>query len=730
MRPEFKIGKRAIKIILLKTQVGKERHIYNEFKNNFKKAGLKNWWGYEILGDYDLCFILEKNSLDRILINAGSIDGIIHSTELLCWAWDSGQTLSTVFKNKPLICLNILKLKPPCLKDKDIKIDKAFAEVITNNGTLCLGTFGWSEFILIRACKNFHQAHSFITQTLSIYKPEDNRKISLFLKSLTLVGVACSRFYPKQNLSSFNKEKITEALYPNLSISCRPSEMTHIVKEIGNVMIKSKPKTFPCIGETDLTIQFSKEKLYWGDFIGEFYAFRNSMLQKLIRTNLSLAGNFKNRLSGFTMTWQFSPIGVVIEEEDVEKIKSRGLLSPAWETILSTFYTFNSYLQNELLADSMLDMMDYVIHLKQLCTEDQRKEHNILEMIADMPKQIRYGSDQRLSGYMLAEGTEDFSPFKGGKHRLLKALKAVCFNMFQLLGMRWPGFVIIGNYDFEHDTNIISIPANTIFNVESYFGLFHECGHVYILKNAEFTENEIQSNEFKKLFTEGEAAEEIFSDLIAFECGFLGYYELYRTTMINYFSQIIKGSLQNDSTDHKFILGKMEEYLVRLLSVALYHKEIIQSHDTRRTEKEITEDLLQSFELQIGKGEKIIKNKKVRSEFLNKILYTTYIMKSAREKFSEIYEKSFKQNCRGRKDIFESGKFQKQFKMVKAGMIVSDLEHPQLIVLKMLQDAAAGKRISYRSNAAAIQSFLDFYYSADIDGDYFPYEKRIGSALP
>ncbi len=719
--PRYSIGEHAIKIILLKTMVGKEKSIYQAFSNAFRRAGVKNWWAYELLGDYDLCFILERKSLEKVLLEEGTIEGIIHSTDLLCYIWGAkGEELSTILNKKPLICLNILKLKPPCLRDTVIKIDHELAQFISKHGTFCLGSFGWSEFILVNACESFMEIPEFVTATLSIHRTDRAGSLGLFLKSLTLVGINCRHFYPKKKLSFFYREDIDEKFFPTLAMSCRPSQMEGVRNELKNRMKQFNPEVVPAIGDYDLIVNFL-HKGSWGRFIDKFYSFRNSMQRSLMKTTLILTGNFEEFFNGFPMAWKFSPMGIPISRTDVLKIKERGLLSPAWETILATIYTFNNYLQNELLADSMIDMVEYVILMQQLCTRNDSTEQKILELIADMPQQIRYGTDQRLSGFMLTEGTEDFTPFKGGKHRLLKALKALCVDMFNLMGVnRWPGFVVIGrNYDFYNDDFVISVPVNAAFAVDTYFGLFHECGHVYITQGCDDKSLSGMDDMFKEPY-----AAEVFSDLFTFKCGFLGDYPLYLKTMIKYFAGLIYGLTIKRKIDRlsKAETEKIEGYLVRLLSVALYEMAFVQSKDTARAEKEIAEKLLMQLESTISRKPKHI-IKETRDEFLNKVTYASFKLKGIREQFEKIYSHSFKSNSVKRKKILSSHKFKILFNKIMRGVIVPDISHPHLVVLKMIEYSAKHGSIPFKANSAAIQSFLDFYYSKDIDGGYFPYEE-------
>jgi len=717
----------AIRIILLKTVVGYERQVSRAFGNfldkNKKEYDIEDWWAYKVFGEYDICFIIKRQMFEQDMAYAGTIEGIVYSTELLCYLWGrEGQRkqFEKRYFDKPLIFINILKLKPPVIKETKIKVESAVSELLGKFPDIfCLGSFGWGEFVVMYPSSKFDDLQkNFIDTTLSYAMITENQElISLFLKPFLLVGINYNLLNPKIDCTTLSDQMIQDKLYPSVSVSCRPSEIELKQRDFFRAMKMPQVET----RQTSLTYGIFDfilpiKGITWGEFIERLIRFREANKAAIFKTSVQISGiyDLPSKFK-FKRMWKFSPMCIKISKKHIAKLGNLG--HPVQESILATIYTFNQYMQNELLSDCIEDMIDYVIMTINLLEEvdvNNRSGENkeVLQLLENLPESIRYGCNQRLSGFLLQEGTEDFSPFKGGKQRLLKALKSVCKDIFEGIGIKWPGYVVIGKqYNYHHSYKILSIPVNYAFNVDQYWGLFHEICHVIILTEDNIFQESFTTSEEKELLQQiGKISREIYCDLFDYQCGFLGDYDLYRNTVPAYLASQIKS------------LSEIEGYLLRFLCVTCYHKaknrETFRINDSEL--ERISSLIIRFFNEAIKHSDILDEYQSNLNQLKQKIMNSYEQMIFVLESFKNYYDEKLVSFCTDRQAELKSSTFNDTFKNIMKGQIAS-IQHPQLIILAMLRKRAKGRNIPFNANVAAIQSFLNCYYEHDWDGLYFPY---------
>ncbi|MBF0466585.1 MAG: hypothetical protein HQK94_16040 [Nitrospirae bacterium] len=715
------VGSVAVRIILLKTVVGYEKPVYEDYLDSLihhkdKSKRINAWFCYKIFGDYDLCFVIVRENLDHDMLGSGTINGITYSTELLCYKWgaDDLEEMDRRFSKMPIIGINIIKLEPALLIGKGPnEIEQAFYSQISDDikDVFCFGTFGWNEFILLYPIDSYDKVYSQLickAQDFAGNISDSGDYSSLFIKSFSLIGVNYRVITSLNMAAELNKlDNHDKKIYPSVFVACRPSDMQMLwTSLIGifdgkGIKLKNEEKLF-ILGMYDFVIEIVKFK--WGDFVKALLDFRKENSNSIFKTNVQLCG-----VSGFPEDTKvskiFSPDTININSSDVKTLKR--LDQPLDETIVSTVYTFNQYLRNELLFDSVEDMADYVVKLKReafnsLDVGDNNKEIS-LKYLENMPELIRIGCYQRLAGLFLQEGSEDFSSYKGGKQRLLKALKMFCKdiidNVFSVCGIdgKWEGFVKIGrqnNYAHFYDT--LSIPIDTAFCVEKYFGLFHEIGHLILLHQGD--ENKfIDLSDIDKRYTS--FLEEVFCDLFDFQCGFLGKHELYFKTIMPYLGGVVKKQcLEQD----------IKRYSVRLLSVMAYSL-IIKGRGCDIDTEAVK--LLSDFFEVIGNYE----NDSLKQDILFKFSETlkSLLNNFFEGKFSVFFEKKLEVGFyRKRGAIYNSIEYKAQFSDILAGKTVTNLQHPHLVVLSMLENK---DNLSFKAETAAIRSFINCYYERGMD---------------
>jgi hypothetical protein len=718
------IGENAVKMVLLKTSVGAEFDVYEAFasylKENNEKYSISRWWGFKVFGEYDICFIIEKNSFAQDLVYAGSMAGITYSTELLCYLWDKNEagmpqkdSLDKAL-NSSLLFVNTLKLKPAYHKYAATDVELEISKLLRNYPNIvCLGTFGWSEFVLLYPCTTFEDGFShFIQAELPFGMDEQGSSMGLFLKSFTMVGVNYRLLYPRLACGELKREIISK-IYPSVSVSCRPSEIHEMQDKLLQAMSEDgqqkKQSASSSLGIYDFVVDI--KRLSWGEFIERLIRYRKDYKHSLFKTSVHLIGSDKSPPSK-PRVWSYDPFCVVVEDDAIDKLSKLG--HPVQESVLATVYTFNQYLQNELAFDCVADMIEYVLFMIRLLDqlEDSYKRQDAQEFIEAMPQNIKYGCNQRLAGFFLQEGEEDFSPFKGGKQRLLKALKCLCMDIFRGVDFDWHGYVVVGRqYVYNHSDEVLSIPSDRAFEVSQYFGLFHEIGHVVDLNNESFWNAQYTSDqEIELLSRDRDTTKEIFCDLFDFQCGFLGDYQLYKGAIPPYLFEVLENKRGSKE--------KTEEYLLRLLCVTVYSQLIAGNDISEEKADEILREIFDLFASKLPFSADLRKDQQV---FFDDVLYSYDSAQSIVRQFQQYYNDRLLKFCTNRKAALGSSRFLKQFEQIMNGIIVHDLAHPQLVVLKMLEKTIQGEKIPFKANVAAIQSFLKTYHHSEWEDQYFPY---------
>jgi hypothetical protein len=707
----------AIRIILLKTLPGLEFRVFHEYKRHLDTLGdVKAWWCYKIFGAYDLCFIIVRDNLLHDMLTSGTIDGITYSTEVLCYQWgpDDIDAMKKNFSKSPLIGLDIIKIEPSVFLSNipDVVEEDFFAGVSEElKEILCLGTFGWGEFILLFPTDSFAKIYSqFICKAHEYAK---DRETSLFIKSFSLIGINY-QVLMSDNLVSTLMEPISDnnGIYPSVYVSCRASDMRPLRESLWDLLNQRKVKAanieLLTFGRSDFVLEVKGGK--WGQFIDGLLAFREKHRRSIFKTSVQLYGHMpfptETKKSYF-----FSPYTIHLSPDGITTLKRLG--QPLDETIISTIYTFNQYLRNELLFDSVEEMFGYVEKLRFLALDvtqlvplsNKRQQQKYLEA---MPELIRLGCYHRLAGFSLEEGSEDFSSYKGGKQRVLKALKAFCKDIIDSvlrclnIPVKWDGFVIIGRHpSYSHYHDVLTIPIDATFSVEKYFGLFHEIGHLFLLLQDE-DHKKIDLNRIKGS-AESRFVEEIFCDLFDFQCGFLGDYTLYMDSVMTYVASVVR---------RDFIPDEIKKYSIRLLAVMNYWKISLNKDTEIRSE---AFNCLSRFFSILGYD-----NTTLRDEILGKFDEAgdelTLIIKSFRYFFETHLASTFHAQ---RIALFNDPSYQQQFAKILSGETVPDLQHPHLVVLSMLKHKDL---ITFRTQAAAIRSFINVYYNKGWSNIGFFYE--------
>ncbi|KJU85039.1 hypothetical protein MBAV_002764 [Candidatus Magnetobacterium bavaricum] len=730
------VGKTALRIILLKTITGDEANVYNkyaDFLDELKKIkgqniGIKNWCGYKIFGEYDLCFIIERENLDHDLMYSGTIEGITYSTEILCYS--SGDYKSEEFYGRcddsPLISISIIKFDPVVLKYKGrIDAENEYLQKINTQGDLyCFGSFGWGEYVLIYPAKTFNTIYpGFIQDTLISNANERMYTI----KSFSMLGVNGNLlFWQKTNNNkekSLDIENIKTLLYdklegkikqkggffPSFYVSCNPMKIDILFRRLKDVLSDrglsiGNSRNIIAFGVHDFIVDIKKG--YWRDFLLSILQFREEskglifgtyVRLKTVHTGIKPPDKNKTEQSDKNKEHISSKVIVKLSQDDVNEIAKLG--HPTQETIVSTIYTFNQYLQNDMLYDSIEDIIKYVEMMKDIAIEPEsliKKATHSLKSLEIMPDLIKSACNQRLAGYLLQEAGEDFSPFKGGKQMLIKAITTLCVDIIEGIGISdWAGFVSIGRDNaYSHFYDTLSIPVDAVFHVDKYFGVFHEIGHLFLLKHKISIKNDkIKDMDSKVKFIQ--TMEEMLCDIFALKCGFLKNLELFMYTFIPYIGDILSKQCYDDD--------EVIENGLRLMGIVEYQNRrgnIIQGigDDNEYLKRYLSYFKEPRYKPDSLKGE-ILKLYRNFKPFYDEIF----------EGYNSIEEKyKLKKYVSDRTTLFHKIEITELLN----GIVVKNIEYPHLVILKLLKHKYDNKmgKLSFSTNIATIVSFVNYHY--------------------
>ncbi|MBF0336556.1 MAG: hypothetical protein HQL05_01865 [Nitrospirae bacterium] len=726
------VGNTALRIILLKTITGYETNVYNEyanFLNVYQNIGIKNWCGYKIFGEYDLCFIIERENLDHDVMYSGTIEGITYSTEILCYSYNEYKPEEFYYRCSkfPLISISIVKFDPAILKNKGrIGAETEYLQKINKQKDLySFGSFGWGEYVLIYPAATFNTIYStFIRDTFI----SNTHACMCTIKSFSMLGVNGKLLFLQKNdngKKSLDIERIKTLLYENLNekikqedgffpsfyVSCNPMEIELLCRRLHKVLLSNDIY----IGDNDNIVAFGvhdfivdiKEST-WNNFLLSILQFREESKELIFGTYIRLKKVHRiphptNESSDDNKKIIPNKVIVELSQNDVNEIAKLG--HPTQETIVSTIYTFNQYLQNDMLYDSVEDLVKYVKKMKDKAIEpeslDEEATQN-LKYLEEMPDLIKSACNQRLAGYLLQEAGEDFSPFKGGKQMLIKAITTLCVDIIEGIGIRnWVGFVSIGRDNvYSHFYDTLSIPVNAVFHVDRYFGVFHEIGHLFLLKNNIFIRDMTKNDKAKDITKDSEikytqTVEEIWCDLFALKCGFLKKLELFMYSFIPYIGDL----LSKQCCDKYSVI----EHGLRLMGTIEYqnrHSRVIQGIEEDNV---YLKDYLSHF-----------KKPRYDEDFLK-----NEILKRYRESKS-FYDQTFKWY----NDIEKAYELEKyvsdritlshQIEITELlnGIVVKNIEYPHLVIIKLLKHKYDNKieELSFSTNVATILSFVNSHY--------------------
>lgn len=609
---ENTIGDGAIKVACIQCIPGFEWQVQKELNDScINSDNIKDFTFLKGIGSFDLILIYWTKDFGSQLREAGPIKNILKSNLFLCYpySYKSVKQIFSELKSNIFTSFCLLKISPG-LKIVHPEIDKSLRLMMSNNENLSLlGSLGWNELILLFSSNEIKDIYTHLLKTSRLSCPSDKKELSAILKTLSFIGInynvlpAYSLF--EKDFLSVEKE-INENPYFDHSIKTRKTDHSSLTIEISASIIHLKEieyffrlkdfKISYLVGKHDLLVKPINPDVKWSKFLAVLLFFRHSFKGKIFSTNTRL--NFCNEM---VTSDGISALPLVIEPFSFEYSNLKRIFGQAMASNLSNlFYTLNSLIQNPLtgsLYANMASYPDYVYQVGESIFKSGNDNQNFA-LVSGLV--IRRGAELRSYGTYdtIEEVTGRFSEFKGGCQISLVALELIPNSILNSIDEDWYGFITVsGEPQFSHINEVLNVSSDSIWNPQRWWAIYHEIGHIIVERKVALAGQNLPIIE--SYLSKGPQYNyndiiEFSAEIIGFEIGFFGNFELYLKLIWEYLNQL--NPFQN------FPLSK---YAIRSFIVELFEEYFRKDTDAPRVDKKEFLDLDELYEKFISHMEKI-----------------------------------------------------------------------------------------------------------------------------
>jgi hypothetical protein len=539
----------AIKISLFQTVPGEELVVKKALEKACKQDKIMDYVFFKALGTFDLALIYVTKDYGVSIGKFGPIPSILKSNHLLCYSYRSNTAKSILIslKNSKLMGLSLLKIDPMTHQTYPW-IERELRDYITRQAKnwLLMGSIGWNEIIMIVALENVNRIVKELLEMSAVVLRRNN--VPVLAKTLSFVCINYQCMPPSDVLESgldqtkgyLNKHRfLSEAKVgrkgaPSVEITAKPIYANSISKYFSQEGFKG----CHLLGKYDLCFEPSPAQS-WADCLGSILHFRHHFNDKAFSTCTRLRLKLVSEVARYSENPWEVPI-VDFSYKELEKKYGKRAAS----SLANHFYSFNSLIQNPLYGSAFLDMADYPKHV--LKTGNELGDIERLRLAHGAREVLRYGSELRLCGTFqsIEEETGKFSEIQGGGQRALLALEYLPYHVFKRLKGSWSGFIVTSHYDkLMHVNEVIQVPTYTLWKPQTWWTLYHEIAHIWIDLSPEVVSykvpviKEFLVNKNNTRHWLGKLME-LAAEIIGFELGFFGNYDLYLKLYWNHIKEI------------------------------------------------------------------------------------------------------------------------------------------------------------------------------------------------
>ena len=582
------ISTKAIKMALIQTLSGMEFElaaIFDERLSSCEHVILKGFGGFDIIVLY------ETPSFEHDLIFNKPIKGILKANQFLCYlsaSNDSKKMLDTLSR-ATFTAFSLLKIHPG-VQHYIPQIEKNLTGFLNKRRrpitTHVLGTLGWNEIVLLMSGENIGNLLNLLFSTsMTKIGTDDESGAALLIKTFSFMGLSYeilrrleSHLKDKTAMKAVFDEKpllrkkISKLYPPTISISCEPMDTALL----GNYWNKAIYHVQTILGKNDLLV-IPKKQISWSNFLSTLLHFRHSFPRQVVETSTCITHEQSKSDGKKTDRIPFEIPSKQYSFNYLKKIFGKNRAS----NISNHLLCLNSFTQNPVIGSAFQDMASYATNIvrigkafkkniKKGSSEAKEKDRLIIKA-NEFCEVLRVGAELRSYGTWgtIEEVPGRFSALRGGTQRALLGIEFFPTHVFQKLGGIWQGFVIAEGHKFATTNDVLIVPPMALWNPQSWWALYHEIAHIWIDNvkprwvgfNVEeikcFMETKSKEENWLRFFTE------ISAEVLGFELGFYGNYELYNKLFWRYLKSI------------RSILKEpipIDTYVVRTFFVSLFEK--------------------------------------------------------------------------------------------------------------------------------------------------------------
>jgi hypothetical protein len=469
------------------------------------------------------------------------------------------------------------------------------------------GTLGWYELVVITCGKTLETV---IQESLAFGCAHHE----VTAKTYSIICIGKTEF--QQLLAKEEKppsglpfaEPVPSTIYPQLAISASPGSRKEIQGfwESARSQAGDPFQIRDSVGKDDFLV-LPPERVSWGSLLSNLLRFRQEHGTKVLYTQLRVAGKageIKNvstddkKETSFTGK-EASPARSGSEPSWLLKLES-GIqadlvaylgIHAAKRLISMTEYLY-SMQRNPIVGDAFEDLLAYA---NDIPWNFQHKAEGVREpvparglMAADLIKQ---GVELRLYGIHGTTGelSLQLPPLRSGVHRILLGLEGFIYRILSnRLESKWPGFVNTSAKPFFSSVQTVNVPYNCLYLPTDWWAIYHEIGHIFIDSNEYphflrrespavktfLSRTKVDSDQWFDLL------KEIVAEIIGYELGFYGDFDLFRKRLWEYLHQTLLEKRLNAEDPHALEERQVEPYLIRSFAVKLYSSSFPQLGDT------------------------------------------------------------------------------------------------------------------------------------------------------
>lgn len=576
------IGK-AFKMSFMQVVPGEEINVATELDSVCKDdASIEDYVILKGLGYYDIVFIfVSKKGFDSHLSKYGLIKGIIRTSRFFCFQYELNSDDFTTFfetlRSSAFTSISLIKLSPWCEQQPD-EIKKVLEYCTTRdkmkiNTGYAFGTLGWVDVAIIKSSDKiedllFDTFWSFShKESIEIYKTYSSilishKKLPSDDTVLKDERKLIDYFSQYQELSN----PIHESIDAKIFITHEPGKSQSIYDywTSRNYELVTTTGRFDCCVKLVLEGSFAV-------FLAHLMHFRSVYQEDIESTETKLDLRFVPQDMPVASTrYRTSIINYNFSELEETFGEAQAL------SLAGTINALNGLLQNKIISDAFTDLVnyfDYLIVTGKRITGSQARHEERIPFANKCSFLIKRGAELRLYGThgTFEESVGHFTKLRGGVQKSLLAMEFLPSWIIKRVTQdryTWSGFVVTGSREFLHLNEVVIVPYESLWKPKQWWAIYHEIAHILINNLPDLLDYdlpEIQMFLARKNIRNYwfHLVNEIAAEIIGYELGFFGDYELYMKLVWNYLTSL---SPEFDK------ISPFSVYFVRTFFVKVYER--------------------------------------------------------------------------------------------------------------------------------------------------------------